>query len=631
MGDTNKNNWQKWVDDIDWDDNTTVTTIPAAGTIPVTETDLGDGGCTLAVRLVSNGLASGIVTVRFNKIDADRIESIPEFKETYINDSDLPAPGDEFDESNDDIFRYEGYARVINVTPHYLYIRTNMPNDGELSNGELSSHSLLLYNADGWEQGVAGINHIALSDDGEETPPAVVEEARPQLLKKDDIITNFALIPTTSGFGNLIGDATGFIRTFRRVMDMEVGSNTPNEINAQDLRVKAFDESDRMLRYEIKNVKVLRDEITLTGSEGQDSTAYIYTLDIPGKPILNNGDVFEANPDWDVIWSESAMFDLGGVVMLHDADKAEGEDGRYMLALIPDNVGVSGVPTPRAPRIRLEEAPGVKDGRFITKAKVILESNTAEENKNADIFYTTDGTDPRLNTKSRKNYTQTGPFEITKNTVIKAYVRANGTPNSELADTIYTRRDIDTRYIVNFLDAAVENTPYHITATTKVVAKGGEYIFVRGTQGHYLPVHFDEASMEKMPEKGEYLTDFIAEAHIVSLPEGNIVRGAHVIGEYAPLFNGVSKEMPEGMTEDISAEPDEVNTITTANARRYVRINEVSLEGFKMQAQNGHTDTQAAGQWILHTKKGDGERIRVNHDILKPTFDWDAADTAKAV
>ncbi|MDE5838862.1 MAG: chitobiase/beta-hexosaminidase C-terminal domain-containing protein, partial [Paramuribaculum sp.] len=627
FGDTDKTNWEAWVNGIDWNDKSQVETIPANGSISVTYKELEDGGCTLAVRLVSNGLPSGIVTIRFNKKDATVVDNIADFKALFPDDKTLPALSSKIGDDHE-YFRYSGLAHVRAVTPHYIYIRTT-PGDGNTlpDTEDLSSHSILIYNADGWNQDVAGINYAATAAEGIEP---LSDNLKP--LEAGDVITNFALIPTRSKFGNLIANATGYIRTFRRVEDARHEPITPYTINAQNNEVKPFDDSDRMLLYSIKNVRVIREGDVNGNAEGDGSeieNLFTYYLDLPGRPVLNVKDIFEPVNGWDVIYSESALYNITGVVMLADGSKKIEDDGtypdgRYMVAMMPDFT-VSGVETPRAPRIELSGA-GVdsEKGEFITTATVTLISQTAESQKIADIWYTTDGTDPRTS-DTHKKYTK--PFTISKNTVIKAYVLANGMPNSEVADTLFTKTGVETRYIINFLSQAQEGIPYHLTANVRVVAKGGEYFFVRGTQGHYLPVKIDDEAIDlNKINVDDYLNDMVITPHVID--EYSVIRGAHITPLYKDLFKFGSKDKPAELDEDITHEPDIVNTLTASHARRYVKLNGVSLTGFKVET--AETEAQASDQWVLITEKGEGEQIKVNHNILKPSFDWDAADKTEA-
>ena len=624
----NDERWKK-AEEIDYNGTITITT---AGTEDK-KGELADGGCTIAARLAAGTMRSGVVTVRFNKIPvAKTFENIADFKEVANKIENLPALDSAIDDETHTFYQYTGYARVREITPNYIYIRTtdkdgNLLDDvdadeskdlDEAAKQNRSDNSILIYNENGWNQDVISIDKDGNNVTGTRAP-----------LQVGDIITNFALIPTQSGFGNLVANATDFIRTFRRLDGVTGGTVKPVELNAQDNNVPAFTEADRMLRYSIKNVTISRTANNGAGiqrdvpADDQDATSYTYTLNIPGKPILDNGSVFDANPDLDVMYSENALFNLEGVVMLYKGDIPEGQDGRYMLALKPESFAFSNVATPRAPRITIS-GKGIKnDGTFVTEATVTLESTTAENSTAADIYYTTDGTDPRYSTTTRQRYKE--PFTIKANTVIKAYVRSNGTPNSELADTLFTRTAVDTRYIMNFISQAQEGTPYHLTATAKVVAKGGEYFFLRGTQGHYLPVK-DETGNRAIVNNlsaGDYVNDMVITPHIIN---GNL-RGGHVEADHKDLF-GATISKPANI-DDIEAEPDEVYTITTANARRYVKIMDVKLTGEEFNAEGDELSTHDT-QWKLTTNKGEGKDIRVNHNILEPSFNWDDKDQSAA-
>ncbi|MDE5838421.1 MAG: chitobiase/beta-hexosaminidase C-terminal domain-containing protein, partial [Paramuribaculum sp.] len=241
------------------------------------------------------------------------------------------------------------------------------------------------------------------------------------------------------------------------------------------------------------------------------------------------------------------------------------------------------------------------------------------------VYYTTDGTDP-LTSETVEIYENGKPFKVSASTTIKAFVVAKGHPNSEVVEFNLTRLASDRRYIVDFVNNTAAETPYRVTATAKVVAKGGEYAFVRGTQGHYLPIHFEDADAKAEAAKlnvGDYINDFVAEPYMV---KGDVVRGAHVHGEYAALFKGAVAK-PENIDE-ITAEPDVVDNITAANARRYVKIMNVSLEGEAFEDEE--ISAVASTQWTCITEKGEGQKIEINHTVLEPSFDWDSSDNDPA-
>ncbi len=196
---------------------------------------------------------------------------------------------------------------------------------------------------------------------------------------------------------------------------------------------------------------------------------------------------------------------------------------------------------------------------------------------------------------------------------------------SAVVERTFTRLANDRRYIVNFINQAEPNVAYHFTGDARVVKKGGEYIFIRGAVGHYLPIHVteDAIDMDAVPE-GAYLADFVAEADFVN----NRVRGARITPAYSGMFGGILDPAPSNL--DIRLEPDEVTTITAENARRYVRISGVKLIGTEFETEDGIS--QQDTEWKLITNRGDesGVEIRVNHNILEPEFDWDNTDTDEA-
>ena len=606
----------------------------------------GENTNALAVKLSRDGFESAVVGVKFIKHETTPVHDIAEFKEelqkVMDNFDDLPLNTQVIDVDHKNYFRYDGLARVREVTPHYLYIRTT-PGDGSNldADADLSAHSMLLYNKDGWDAPIAGIideekvntiNPVADGDEEEWNPEADLE---PRKLKQGDVITNFALIPTRSKFGNLIGQSTGFTLTFRRVANAKAGGNDPLKLNAQDQEdVKAgkvgFTESDRMLRYKVISAKVGRKVVDETKNDN-DPTKYEYYIDMPGKPVLNVRDVFEPINGWDMAWDAEAYYELTGVVMLADRNKQAPDekaetpsaDGRYMLALI--EYSQPGVTPADDPVVVLEGAgTDQKNLTFLTTAQVKIgskETNSTDYN----VYYTTDGTDPETS-ETAIPYVNGEPFTLNANTTIKAFVVAKGHPNSNVVEFNLTRLASDRRYIVDFVNNTKKDTPYNLTATARVVAKGGEYAFIRGGQGNYLPIHFEDAEAKaKMPEVDDYIGQFVAKPYLIDVEGvGQIMRGAHVTNEYAGLFTGKITKPASLGDDEITAEPDIVDNITPAHARRYVKILNVKLEGEAFEDEE--IATAANTQWVCTTEKGEGKKIEINHNVLEPNFDWDSSD-----
>ena len=574
--------------------------------------DFADGTCTLSVRYVRQNISSQPVTVKFVLHQADPIQSIADFKQAYLNNSNIPDPADP--DSDVDYYRYTGSAQVRAVTPHYLYLR-DVREEGDVpySVADKSAHSLLLYNANGWKAPVAMADRSA---------------SEPRQLQVGDIITNFALIADRTGLGNLRGYATGFSRTVQLLNAEPVSSEElqgeewhPVEKDALDNNVTGFGEQDRMVRYRVNNVKVSR-TVTNPAADETDPNRYVYTLeDIPGKPTLNINNVFEVSQGWGTVYDSNTRYDIEGVVLRNGEDS----DGNPAYALAFIDFSIKNVSAPAAPALTLS-GDGVNGSEFLAEATLTMTLPEGVDPQKATIWYTTDGSDPMQVSSSRQAYEN--PIVLEATTIVKAFVAVTGGLPGAVAEQIFTRNANERRFIVNFLDQAQPGVPYHFSGTARVAAKGGEYIFVRGTQGHYLPMHIDNSELIAKINPGNYVSDFVMEAHIIGSDENATVRGAHVTAEYAPLFSEPSASKPAGLDKDIEFEPDVVTVITPANARRFVKITGVRLIGSDFESGDGTASRDT--EWKLTTEKGAGVDIPVNHNILKPSFNWDDTDQSAA-
>lgn len=552
-----------------------------------------DGVCHLQVAYMENGEATTPLKIRFVKhAVTGTFDNIADFKALYPDEVETPDPrGGEVK-----YYRYTGKAQVRAITPRYLYLRDYE----DCPAGEESKHSLLLYNENGWNAAVE-----MKGGDG----------SRARALTEGDIITDFVLIadriPQMHG---LRGYATGFARTLHRVEVDPAEVSSPKNIDATKDDFGGFDDSDRMVRYWIENVTVTHRE------DG------VYVLDIPGAPELNINDVFQYTGGWATSYRAGTVYDIEGVVLLN-GKPVDGQTKHYAVAMTNFKIGGA------VPALSLPSLVGVADSdasaplTFMTTAKVVLApapgSITEDGGEKLMIYYTLDGSDPRNNPQGRKVYTE--PFEISSSVTVKAYAAIAGHMPSAVVERTFTRLANDRRYIVNFINQAEPNVAYHFTGDARVVKKGGEYIFIRGAVGHYLPIHVtdDAIDMGAVPE-GAYLADFVAEADFVN----NRVRGARITPAYSGMFGGILDPAPSNL--DIRLEPDEVTTITAENARRYVRISGVKLIGTEFEEEDGVS--QQDTEWKLITNRGDesGVEIRVNHNILEPEFDWDNTDTDEA-
>ncbi len=551
--------------------------------------DFTGGSCELQVAILTDGVASDPLKIRFVKHELEgTFDNIADFKALYPDEVVTPDP------KSDEVkyYRYTGKAQVRAITPRYLYLRDyeNCPA------GEESQHSLLLYNENGWNAAVE-----MQGGDG----------SRARTLKEGDIITDFVLIadriPQMHG---LRGYATGFARTLHRVeVDPEPVSD-PKILDAADEDFEGFTDADRMVRYWIENVTVTHRE------DG------VYVLDIPGAPELNINDVFQYTGGWATSYRAGTVYKIEGVVLLN-GKPVDGQTKHYAVALTDFEIAGD------VPELAIPTLEGVNDGdasaplTFMTTAKVVLApvpgSITKDGDEELKIYYTLDGSDPRNNPNGRIVYTE--PFEISSSVTVKAYAAIAGHMPSAVVERTFSRSANDRRYIVNFINQAEPAVAYHFTGDARVAKIGGDYMFVRGAVGHYLPIRVTDNAIDLSEiSEGAYLADFVAEADFVN----DRVRGALITPEYAGHFGGVLDPAPENL--DITFEPDEVTTITAENARRYVRISGVKLIGTEFEAEDGIS--QQDTEWKLITNRGEesGVEIRVNHNILKPEFDWDNTD-----
>ena len=202
---------------------------------------------------------------------------------------------------------------------------------------------------------------------------------------------------------------------------------------------------------------------------------------------------------------------------------------------------------------------------------------------------------------------------------VRAFASWPGAAPSDEVSATFRRLAEERTYILNFINDAHEGTPYHFNGTVRVAAVGGDYMFVRGVAGHYLPIHRDSKSDSATPWtkdwEGQYLTDFVIGAERV----GNIMRGAKVTDDYAPFLSSpLGSSRPAGLTHDIEIVPDIVTEITAANARRLVSISNVTLEGVEFEADATAFDTE----WTLTPNKGHDKdkSVKVNHTVLEYTM-----------
>ena len=503
-----------------------------------------NGILTIELYTTFNGIRSGSQKIRFHKREVTKeYTTLAEFNTEFRDATDTPAPNTDATK----YYRFTGSAEVRAVTPYYLYLR-----DVDCAPGQESISSLLLYNENGWQSAVTNLTGAT----GNEP-------------KVGDILTNFALIPDRTHLDNLRGYATNFARTLRRTQDGTGTLPTP-KTKASD---EAFDDDDRMVRYIVENVTVSRDP------KG------VYTLDMPGNPVLNIGSVFDVTGGWATAWDPTVPFNIEGIVLRNG-------DAGYALAFYGFTSGT------RSPAMAVPTLQGVEDTdlsaglSFATTAKVELK--LADASATAEIYYTTDGSDPLNNPGKRSKYT--APFEISATTTVKAYAAVAGAMPSAVVERTFTRTTSDRRYIINFLNQGQPEEMYNFTGTVAVAAIGREYMFVRGAVGHYLPVKLtaEGASWtDKGYAVGDHLTGFMLGYHEEGA-EGAVNRMGRVADAATLATWGGAVTPAAGETIDVT-HPEETSAISAANARRMVTVKGVHISRGAAKADSW-TMTEANGE-----------------------------------
>lgn len=496
----------------------------------------------LAVYARVNGMESlQPAKVKITRHEADEVNSIAEFKQAEI-DRRAEAGYD----GSEHYYRLKGQAVIRKITDYYLYVSDC--NDAAATDPAM--RYLLIYNENGWGN------------------PQFEDGDKVRGLLPGDIIENFALVGHDGMKlkGNIISNSSGFARTYKyagKAADQDEFKPEVIDVNyveaASDSHFSkvAFGEDQRMTYVELRNVRVER-----TGSNESD---YAYTLDIKNKPALTFA-VFPNTQGWHTMWKAGEGFTISGVVVRDD--KADGTIG---YAFAPTVFEAANSLTGEL-SISFDGDGQVIDGiQHFVQGKAVI-NYTPAQGETAAIYYTTDGTDPRNNVEGRTRVDGSkAEIELTDDAVIRAFAAAPGLNPTEEKSMTFRNAVSEVQYILNFLRAGREGMTYRFTSKLRIVAAGGDYLFVAGPVGHFLPVYREGGWDTDKYQAESYLQHLLAVKSTDA--NGNIMADASRYDTPAAI---APDDIAQG--EQITVKPDQVNALTAASARRLVTVSNVTAK-----------------------------------------------------
>lgn len=502
----------------------------------------------LAVYAEINGMQSlRPAKVEITRHAADEVSSIAEFKQAET-DRRAEAGYD----GSEHYYRLKGQAVIRKITDYYLYVSDC--NDDAATDPAMKY--LLIYNENGW------------------TNPQFNDGAKMRGLEAGDIIENFALVGHDGMklSGNIISNSSGYARTFKyagKATNQDDFKPEVIDVNYVDAASDShyskvsFGEDQRMTYVELRNVRVKR-----TGSDESD---YAYTLDIKNEPALTFA-VFPRTQGWHTMWKEGESFTISGVVVRDDKS-----DGTVGYAFAPTAFEAANSLTGEL-NISFDGDGQVIDGiQHFIQGKAVIDYTPAQ-GETAAIYYTTDGTDPRNNVEGRTRVDASkAEIELTDDAVIRAFAAAPGLNPTEEKSMTFRNAVGEVQYILNFLRAGREGMTYRFTSKLQIVAAGGDYLFVAGPVGHFLPVYREGGwDADKYPA-GSYLQHLLAVKSTDA--NGNIMADA---SKYDTPETIAPDDIAQG--EQITVKPDQVNALTAASARRLVTVSNVTATAVTVRA-----------------------------------------------
>ena len=531
------------LDQAEPNDKVTVTNRKGRFTLPLTV-----GKQYLAVYAEINGMRSlQPAKVKITRHEADEVRSIAGFKQ-----AETERRAEAGYDGSEHYYRLKGQAVIRKITDYYLYVSDC--NDAVATDPAMKY--LLIYNENGWSN------------------PQFNDGTTMRGLEAGDIIENFALVGHDGMklSGNIISNSSGYARTFKyagKATDQDdfkpevIDVNYVDDASDSHYSKVAFGEDQRMTYVELRNVRVKR-----TGSDESD---YAHTLDIKNEPALTF-DVFPRTQGWHTMWKEGEGFTISGVVVRDDKS-----DGTVGYAFAPTDFTAANSLTGEL-GISFEGDGQVIDGiQHFVQGKAVI-NYTPAQGETVAIYYTTDGTDPRNNVDGRTRVDASrAEIELTDDAVIRAFAATPGLNPTEEKSMTFRNAVSEVQYILNFLRAGREGMTYRFTSKLQIVAAGGDYLFVAGPVGHFLPVYREGGwDADKYPARS-YLQHLLAVKSTDA--NGNIMADA---SHYDTPEAIAPDDIAQG--EQITVKPDQVNALTAASARRLVTVSNVTAKAVTARA-----------------------------------------------
>jgi hypothetical protein len=444
-----------------------------------------------------NGMKSlAPAKVRITKRKAEQVASIEEFKTLEFANPDPEK-----------IYQITGKVVIEAKTDKYLYVRDyNDAPEAEMDENEHLRRLLIknTINPQGWATDF---------EKGGDVAP----------LEIGDVIYGFAIKPTHDR-GNLLGNNDGFVRTIKFDRHVTTGIGEYETRNAAPTDNFEFDSRYRMVMVKLHGVE-LKPRVENTDPDTKDDFPYIYTLDLK-TPTSMRMDVF-VRTGFAAAYAEGVGFDLTGIAMIDNDDDNDTEDkGKYAFALM----SFEGTAQVAAPKVFIDGQEPTNDEVLdidytgTGTIKMTAEAKDTEnndlglkENEKVTIYYTINGLDP-LKDIYRHEYVENAPeLALGDGDIeVRAFAAAPGKTPSAVVTRRFKKNSHDVQFILNFLQSAKEGEAYRFTGDTKVVAMGGDYMFVVGRVGHYLPIELKGGWADKTDmniSNGDLLTGFTVRFH----------------------------------------------------------------------------------------------------------------------